>query len=65
MLNYPRVAAMFFFAPLKVMARTAPAEEQLDMALRKLDACHRVESHHLKGRTGNRNGYGSIPIDTF
>ena len=23
------------------MARTAPAEEQLDMALRKLDACHR------------------------
>ena len=25
----------------EVMARTAPAEEQLDMALRKLDACHR------------------------
>eukprot|EP00439_Symbiodinium_sp_Y106_P038265 s1348_g4.t1 len=26
----------------QVMARTAPAEEQLDMALRKLDACHRI-----------------------
>ena len=26
---------------MQVMARTAPAEEQLDMALRKLDACHR------------------------
>ena len=24
------------------MARVAPAEEQLDMALRKLDACHRL-----------------------
>jgi len=26
----------------QVMARTAPPEEQLDMALRKLDACHRM-----------------------
>ena len=31
-----------FLLHLQVMARTAPAEEQLDMALRKLDACHRL-----------------------
>lgn len=41
---------------MEVMARTAPAEEQLDMALRKLDACHRLSPGASLRVLGVRSG---------
>eukprot|EP00438_Fugacium_kawagutii_P021285 Skav235205 [mRNA] locus=scaffold4495:81930:84990:- [translate_table: standard] len=50
----------------QVMARTAPAEEQLDMALRKLDACHRLSpgaSLRVLGvRSGQATDAPALPV---
>lgn len=46
----------------EVMARTAPAEEQLDMALRKLDACHRLAPHAPLRVLGVRSGQSSDAV---
>ncbi|CAJ1454855.1 unnamed protein product [Effrenium voratum] len=50
----------------QVMARTAPAEEQLDMALRKLDACHRLSpgaSLRVLGvRSGQATDAPAVPV---
>jgi len=52
----------------QVMQRAAPAEEQLDMSLRKLDACHRMAPHTslrvLGVRPGQAGDSVSLPVST-
>jgi len=47
----------------QVMARTAPPEEQLDMALRKLDACHRLAPQASLRVLGVRSGQAADAVE--
>lgn len=47
----------------QALMRTAPAEEQLDMSLRKLDACHRLAPDSALRVLGVRSGQAADAVD--